>query len=110
MTKVIGLLLVLSTNSMTHAFQAEKTWDEVFGGEKPLAEEIEDCESKVRGLSAISETMDRMDGNASKEVQKAFVSYLDGINSCATELTKRTGKKYKITKDWFGSGYTLKKP
>ena len=110
MTKVIGLILVLSTSSMTHAFQAEKTWDEVFGIPKPIEKSIDDCEATVRDLSAVSETMDRAGKNASEKTQLWFTNSLTLANSCAAKLTKRTGKKYKVSKDWFGSGYTLKKP
>ena len=82
----------------------------VSGQKSTVEEDIKYCEVKVRQLSAESETMDRMGDNASERTQKHFSYRLNQANSCAADLTERTGKKYKVSKDWFGSGYTLKKP
>jgi len=77
---------------------------------KTLEEEIEDCITTVRELNAASETLDRMDDNASEKIQLLFTNYLSKANECTAELTKWTGNQYTVSKDWFGSGYTLKKP
>jgi len=75
----------------------------------PLAMKIDKCETTVNRLNTWSETMDRA-GNTSAETQRVFSSKLSKSNECARNLADRTGKKYSLSKDWFGSGYTLKKP
>ena len=114
------MILALSASSVAYASQDvaaekkhnEKWWEDekLFTNYFDVEKAIENCEYTVRELNAFSETLDRMDGNASETVQIAFAGNLADANECATNLTKRTGKKYKLTKDWFGSDYTLKKP
>jgi len=71
---------------------------------------LEYCEETVDELNFYSEVLDRVGGGATERVQTQFTLKLGWAYECAAELTKRTGKKYKLTKDWFGSDYTLKKP
>jgi len=78
--------------------------------EEPLAEAIEYCERRVQDLSAASELLDKVSGSASEKSQRWFRHSYSYATDCALKLTKRTGKKYELKKDWFGSGYTLKKP
>ena len=75
-----------------------------------LSTHVEDCERAVFKLNIWSEAMDRAGGNAIKNTQQYFTDYLERSYDCAAVLADKTGKKYKVSKDWFGSGYTLKKP
>ena len=74
---------------------------------KPIELTIEYCERKVRSLNNMSETMDRMGDKTSNEIQRGFINWLALAQECADDLSEKTGKKYIVKKDWFGSGYSL---
>ena len=75
-----------------------------------LVSEIESCEWKIFWLNSFSEAMDRTGDNASDKIQMHFAESHYEVRVCAAELTNKTGMKYTLSKNWFGSGYTLKKP
>jgi len=75
----------------------------------PYEDVLKLCKKGVRDLSAVSETIDRVGAGADMRIQLQFSSLLKETNDCALELSERsqTGKKYSVSKDWFGNGYKL---
>jgi len=121
----ITLLLVSSVSAQETPTELEKIQEEIALLETyktnlariTLQKKLEDCEWVVLWLNSFSEAMDRTGDNASDKIQMKFAKAHYKVSVCAAELTNQTGKltnetgmKFTLSKDWFGSGYTLKKP
>ncbi len=77
-------------------------------GHRPSSVTLEDCEAKMRGLNNLSEVIDRTGDCASDKIQMWFVNALNAAKICAEQLSGQTGDKHTVSKDLFGSSYTLK--
>ena len=124
----IPLLLASSVTAQETPTELEKIQEEIALREEletyktnlariALQTKLEDCEWAVLWLNSFSEAMDRTGDNASDKLQMNFADAHYKVSVCAAELTNQTGKltnetgmKFTLSKDWFGSDYTLKKP
>ena len=119
---LVAIALLLASSVTAQEKLTDKELDEIKTYKTNLARialqtKLEDCEWAVLWLNSFSEAMDRTGDNASDKIQMNFADAHYKVSVCAAELTNQTGKltnetgmKFTLSKDWFGSGYTLKKP
>ena len=112
---LVAIALLLASSVTAQEKLTDKELDEIKTYKTNLARialqtKLEDCEWAVLWLNSFSEAMDRTGDNASDKIQMNFAEWHHKVSVCASELTNKTGMKYTLSKDWFGSGYTLKKP
>ena len=75
-----------------------------------LHNDLPECEETVVKLNTASEILDLAGSNAGEKMKHTFQRALTEAIECTADLSEETNKEYTVSKDWFGSDYTLNKP
>lgn len=110
---MIAIMLLTAGNNAIAQKMREMPWG---WGNFDESMWLEHCEELVAELNISSEAMDRSGDAPSESTQRAFRYDLNEATACVKKLNELDSSKrhttgdYGLSKDWFGSGYTLKEP